>query len=287
MSRQIVQSVKNELNIFQKSLNNAMDEIAELTNLVNELSINDNKDRGSGCSRSGMTYEYYIWEIVSHCQYDDVSYLCWQDRDELGGNSSNADLILLDHYTNEIPIEIKTKLTAPDWGQCSLKYQNNRWVVNPRSRQPVEFKNLITSTIDKINGKLFNGKVPKFCNERVTHEEWLDIKSATGDFNDMYIDCPNNMISQGYFAKSCKYVQIGDRGLYKLTQEDPCGFNVPLFQCSQRLRIRIKVHSKKTKTGYASLSVTASIQPNGHVKSSPYTLDDLDRLPRCIKYVKQ
>ena len=62
--------------------------------------------------------------------------------------------------------------------------------------------------------------------------------------------------------------------------------NVPLFDLEQQLRIRTKIHTKKNKKGFCSLSVTAACQPK-NIKElilSQYTLDNKDKLPGNLIY---
>ncbi len=66
-------------------------------------------------------------------------------------------------------------------------------------------------------------------------------KKENKDFNDSYIECPDTIIRDLYKNK----------GLF---------FNVPEFIIKQKLRIRIKVHSKN-RNGFALLSVIISPKP--------------------------
>lgn len=266
-------------------------EIESISKEIELLSLSDGKTKGACCSRCGSTYEYYIWSIVSRCFYKSSGmYLCSNDKLKiklmLGGSSNNNDLIIVDEQQNKIPIEIKTTFSAPDWGQCVVKHINGRWQISPKSKHSQKFKNIINNILRDQNTMIFNGKVPKFCSQSITHSEWLDIKSSTRDYDDFYIACDNNIINQYYIAKRCKYIQIDGKGLYKLSEEDPCKFNVPLFKCEQRIRIRVKVHRRKLSSGYASLSVTAATQPCGNIEKSIYSLSDIDELPQNIKLDK-
>jgi hypothetical protein len=67
--------------------------------------------------------------------------------------------------------------------------------------------------------------------------------------------------------------------------DDICGFGVPYFKCTQRIRIRIKVHSRSGAGGFASLSITAAAQPVNlkEIVASPYSLDTLDKVPLVFR----
>ena len=71
-------------------------------------------------------------------------------------------------------------------------------------------------------------------------------------------------------------------------KDDICDFKVPRFICEQRMRIRTKIHTKKNKNGFCNLSVTIACQPINIklLEDSPYSLDDIKRLPKNLKYSK-
>jgi hypothetical protein len=60
---------------------------------------------------------------------------------------------------------------------------------------------------------------------------------------------------------------------------------VPYFKCEQRIRIRIKVHSRSGAGGFASLSITAAAQPVNlkNIAASPYSLDALEKVPLVFR----
>jgi len=258
--------------------------------------------RGSQCSVSGNSYERLVHSVVSKCKIDGVLFNT-QDPSELGGSSAKNDLQCV--YNNmPIGIEVKKHIT-PDWMQCSLIFNNvsNKWEPAYRTckipRQSAEiFDNLLNGEAindnlingeainDKaINGNLFNGKIPPFMQRKITHEEWVSIKKNTSDFNDVFIDVADDTIKQLYAAKHCHYIQISSYGLYHLG-EDICNFGVPEFLIPQRIRIRTKVHARKNRQGFCSLSVIAACQPKNikMLRKSPYTLDgDSDKLPPPLR----
>ena len=120
----------------------------------------------------------------------------------------------------------------------------------------------------------------------ITHQDWLQIKKNTNDFNDFYLDCPNDTIKKLYSEKGCFYIQISNIGLYHLGN-DICGFNVPEFTCEQQLRVRTKIHTTKNSKGFCKLSVTISCQPKTvkNIIKSIYSLDNISRLPKNLLYI--
>jgi hypothetical protein len=62
---------------------------------------------------------------------------------------------------------------------------------------------------------------------------------------------------------------------------DVCGFDVPLFETEQQLRIRTKIHARKNKKGFCALSVIIACQPKKikQLQPSKYSLDNKSKLP--------
>ena len=106
------------------------------------------------------------------------------------------------------------------------------------------------------------------------------------DFNDIYIDCPNDTIKKLYSEKGCNYIQISNKGLYYL-ENDICEFNVPEFICERQLIIRTKIHTRKNVKGFCKLSVIISCQPKNikNLLDSNYSLDDISKLPINLSYI--
>ena len=237
----------------------------------------------SNSSKEGLKYEILIYNIVKNCKLNDKLFNT-QKENELGGCKSNND-IECNFNNNIIPIEIK-KYKTPDWMQLTLKYDTelNKWIGNPKNKIPDKSKKIFEELISDI--KLFNNKIPPFITSNITHDEWLNIKKQTNDYNDVYIDCSNDIINKLYSAKLCYYIQISKYGLYHLGN-DICNFNVSRFLCDQRLRIRTKVHTKKNKIGFCILSVTIACQPKNikNLSISKYSLDNINRLPHNLIYI--
>jgi hypothetical protein len=214
-------------------------------------------------SINGKKYELDIYNIVKNCLIND-KYFNTQDKKDLGGCNNKND----------------KKSNSPDWMQCSLKYDNinNKWIGSLNNKIPENAKNIFQNLISSII--LFNGKIPPFINNNITHNEWIKIKKETTDFNDIYIDCPNDTIKNLYNSKGCIYIQISNKGLYHLGN-DVCNFNVPEFICEQQLRIRTKIHTRKNKDGYCKLSVIIACQPKNIkiLENSKYSLDNYSKLP--------
>lgn len=229
-------------------------------------------------SIKGKKYELDIFNIVKNCMLNDLKFNT-QDKTDLGGCNNKNDIECNFIIERNIPIEIK-KSNTPDWMQCSLKFDNinNKWIGSINNKIPEYSKNIFENLIHYI--KLFNGKIPPFMNNNITHNEWLKIKKETTDFNDIYINCPNDTIKKLYSEKGCKYIQISNKGLYHLG-DDICDFKVPEFICEQQLRVRTKIHTKKNKKGYCNLSITIACQPKNikDLNNSKYSLDDYNKLP--------
>jgi len=249
-----------------------------------------NSVKGSLCSKEGKKYEKIVYDICKKCKINTL-FFNTQNESELAGCNSNHDIIcnFMD-YNNipipiPIPIEIK-KMKTPDWMQCSLKYDKsqNTWLGSEKNKIPNLSKKIFEDLIKNIN--LFNGKIPPFIEKNITHNEWVNIKKDTIDYDDVYINCPADTIKKLYKEKGCYYIQISDKGLYHLG-EDICSFGVPEFICDQELRVRTKIHTTCNSHGFCKLSVIVACKPK-NIKSlskSNFTLDDITHLPLQLQYI--
>jgi hypothetical protein len=239
--------------------------------------------RGLGCSVSGKKYEFEIYNIVRNCRLNGYIFNT-QRLDELGGCNDKNDIQCNRNSIGDVAIEVK-KSKTPDWMQCSLKYEtkNNKWIGSSKNKIPEASKKIFENLISGVT--LFNGNIPHFMLRDITHEEWMKIKKETNDYNDSYIDCPDDTIMKLYGEKNCAYIQISGKGLYNLGT-DICEFNVPEFTCEQRLRVRTKIHERENKNGFCKLSVTVACQPKNinNLANSEYSLDDPMKLPLKLEY---
>lgn len=254
----------------------------------NEL-LKKHNSKGAMPSISGNAYEKIIYDVIKNTHIipdtDQGSLLSNRgnrfiqiDESKLGGSSAGIDLKCIYNKEN-IGIEAK-KHNTPDWMQCSLKYnvKNKIWEGSNACKIPSECRNIFTDLIKDIN--IYDGDVPPFINNKITHDEWKEIKKTTDKWNDIYIPIPSDIIKKLYSLKGCQYIQISDYGLYHLGN-DICNFNVPEFIIDQQLRIRTKIHSSKDKNGFCSISVIASCQPIDikKLEKSHYSLDCTEQLP--------
>ena len=240
--------------------------------------------KGSQCSVSGNNYEKKIYNICKKCDINHKPFNT-QKEEDLGGSSNKNDIECNFIEENDIGIEIK-KSNTPDWMQCSIKYNNKikKWGATEKGKIPIKCRELFNKLINNIN--LYNGENPPFIEKSITHEEWVNIKKETNTWNDKYINIPSDSISRLYQEKGCNYIQISDGyGLYYLGK-DICNFGVPLFNIEQQIRIRTKIHAKKNKNGFCSLSVVVACQPKDIKKLVPskYSLDNEDKLPPLLIY---
>lgn len=240
--------------------------------------------KGANCSKEGSKYEKEVHKIVSKIQlYNGITgkyqHFNTQKVSELGGSSASNDLVCNYNGIKNVGIEIK-KGNVPDWVQCSLKCHEGKWVPSSNGKIPHECRTLFQALLNDI--VLFEGGVPPFMDHDMTHEEWLETKQNTHQWNDLYSPIPEDTIAKMYKAKGCNYIQIKDYGMYHLGSDvNVCGFDVPYFSVKQYIRIRTKVHSRKNKKGFASLSVTASCIPVTlkDLEPSLYSLDSNETLP--------
>tara|TARA_B100000287_G_scaffold14312_1_gene14461 strand:+ start:855 stop:1580 length:726 start_codon:yes stop_codon:yes gene_type:complete len=234
---------KPNMEIILNELKNIRNEIGSLVKLFYIK-------KGSNCSKSGKKYENEVYTIIKNSPF-----VIGQ-----GGGSSHAPDI---NCVDDKSIEVK-KASAPDWGQTVLKWKNDSWFSKSE---------LFNKYLNKLNMKH-----PPFLQNNMIYEEWLKIKS---EYKDEYIDIDDNAINEYYRKKGTYYIQLSDGyGLYHLG-DDVFNLGVPKFEIKQRMRVRVKVHSRSNNNGYAQLSVTGALQPINlnQLMKSPYSLDNMDKLP--------
>lgn len=245
------------------------------------------KKKGSQCSKEGSKYEITIHNVTKYCSINNKPFNT-QKESELAGSSSKNDIECNFNTEKDIGIEVK-KFNTPDWMQCKIVYNKitQCWEATEKGKIPIECRKLFDELINEINKKnLYDGEIPPFMERQITHTEWVELKEKTKQWDDKYIDIPSDYISKLYKAKGCNYIQISNGyGLYHLGN-DICNFNVPLFHIKQRLRIRTKIHTRKNKEGFCSLSVTIACQPEDITNLTPseYTLDAVNNLPTSLIY---
>lgn len=234
---------------------------------------------GRKCAENGKQYEKRVWSIASKCYFKNNQSFCVEKS--TASFTNEIDLLCNSQKNEKIGIEIK-KARAPDWQQCKLKYDKNlrKWIPSVKNKKT--FHKLFEELLSNCN--LYNGAIPPFIESSITHQEWNKIKRNTNQWNDIYIDIPDDTIQKMYQYKGCHYIQIGNGfGLYHLG-EDICGFNVPEFLVPQQIRIRTKVHTRCNKKGFCSLSVMAACQPKNInlLQKSNFSLDDNTKLPQNL-----
>ena len=200
--------------------------------------------KGSMCSVNGIQYENLCYENIKHSP---------KIVGHGGGSSHRPDI-----STHDGHIECKPE-NSPDWGQCILKWEDERWVPSNA---------LFQKYMEQVRFK-----PPPFIFRKIPYDEWIGIKH---DYKDEYLDVDDREIQDFYRNKGCAYIQVKVRGLYHLG-EDPLKWGVPEFIVKQKMRIRVKVHSRSN----SQLSVTAAFQPLDikTLEPSEYSLDDSTRLP--------
>jgi len=238
--------------------------------------------KGSQCSVNGKNYEILVHGILSRCCSADESF---NVSLELGGCSAKND-VECQYNGASVGIELKTE--PVDCMQCVLKHtEANTWQVSDRKKIPVGSAKIFETLIPEGGLTLFNGTVPPFVEKDILYNDWVQFKKENGHLRDSYLECPSDTINRLYREKGCYYIQLLGKGLYH-TGEDICQWGVPEFVCQQQLRIRIKVHGKENKKGYANLSVTLSCQPakgwKKNMAKSPYSLDSVASLPPTLRY---
>lgn len=235
--------------------------------------------KGRMCSVEGNKYEKNVYHIVKKCSIKKKLFNTQKENDVAGSSSKND--ITCNFEGNNVGVEIK-KCYSPDWMQCSIKKENGTWI--PKDGKNSEACKMIFHNLIQ-HQNLYMGAIPPFLEKNITHEEWINIKKNSNLWNDIYFDIPSDTIQKLYSAKGCHYIQISNYGLYHLGN-DICNFGVPYFKVEQQLRIRTKVHQSANKEGFCKLSVMMAAKPVRltTLKGSPYSLDNINKLPSSLAY---
>jgi hypothetical protein len=287
------------INRIQKNLNKNFDQITrdinfiknkliEINNKLESTNAFKNKEkesRGKLCSVSGLNYEKKIYNIVKKTKINGELFNTQQIH-EIGGSKAINDIQCNFKDYRNIGIEVK-KCNTPDWMQCSIKFnkKNSIWEGSSNGKIPLNSREIFNNLLK--NRDLYNGKVPPFLENNITHEEWINIKSESNIWKDIYFDIPNDTIKNIYSEKGCYYIQISEYGLYHLGN-DICNFGVPEFIIDQQIRIRTKIHRRINRKGFCDMSVIAACQPKDikKLKKSSWSLDNINKLPKNLKYIK-
>jgi hypothetical protein len=277
----IIQINSQQLIELQTIIQTILKKLAQTINILNKLEYKCDlicNTKGKMCSVNGNIYEKKIHDVIKNVMFNNNKFTIQKEADLAGSTCSNDLECILDNKI--IGIEAKIYNT-PDWMQCSLHHNNGVWTGSKKGKIPEVSRNIFDNLLSKI--VLFNGKIPPFTSKKYTHIQWTSIKLKTHDWDDSYIEIPNDTIKNIYRAKGCYYIQISDYGLYHLG-DDIYNFNVPEFIIDQEIRIRTKIHTKKDKNGFCSLSVTASCKPKNikHLIKSKYSLDNVKKLPNSL-----
>jgi hypothetical protein len=242
---------------------------------------------GSACSRSGKAYEMQVAGVCARLRSPFMKTpLNTQSPKELGGCSAKQDIILNCKEMGDVNVEVKSK-NVPDWIQCSIIPQQRlptkvlRWTSKQKSYQPPKVVKMFERTINQNN--IFGGNVPSFLvdDKPPTHAEWM---RESCNFKDAYYPIPSTSIARAYKLRGVHYIQVKGHGLFH-TGTDVCRFGVPLFSCSQRLRIRCKRHGKKCSITGKNVpsSVMASFRPIlSTLGKSGTSLDNIELVPKTL-----
>lgn len=273
--RKMIQ-IKQNIQVQLKMLFQIITILKELERKYELIPIH--KKKGKLCSVNGNNYEKKIHNVIKNVMFDNNKFTIQKEVDLAGSSCGNDLECILDNKI--IGIEAKIYNT-PDWMQCSLKYNNGVWAGSKKGKIPEVSRNIFNNLLNNI--LIFNGKIPPFINKKYTYKQWVSIKKKTNDWDDNYIDIPNDTIKKMYKAKGCYYIQISEYGLYHLG-DDIYKFNVPEFIIDQEIRIRTKIHTTSDKNGFCSLSVTAACKPKNikQLKKSQYSLDNIKKLPKSL-----
>ena len=182
------------------------------------------------------------------------------------GSNKHVNDIRIPWKGRHIDIEAKQTVKAEFGQKCAVVKDGVLEIPDPL------FQDCIAHT------ELFGGAIPPFLQKSgFTYSEWSAVEET---FRDEQYHAPSTVISDFYRRKGNAYIQIRGLGLYH-TGEDVAGWGVPYFKCPTYLRVRCKRHGKKCPL--TGKDIPSSVMTSFWVKTppapSPYSLDDLTRLP--------
>lgn len=245
------------------------------------VGVADVPSKGAKCVLQGKQYEQ---DVANVCKSMASMHLGMpmnsQTAQELGGCTAQQDLYL--NFFGDKDIGVEVKRVTPDWMQMSIAPDaSGSWRSAGKTKIPVESKAIFEKLLS-ANATTF--PKPPFLERDITYDEWSKIKHS---YKDIYASVPSSTIAKAYAAKGSHYIQLHGYGLYH-TGENPCNFDVPYFECEQRMRIRCKRHGKKDETGkHVPSSVMASLCPKlKTLPKSTYSLDDIKKMPNGVKLLK-
>lgn len=214
------------------------------------------RNRGANAFKSGSLFEGSLLETMKNT-YDIENGNCLCAVDAVSAGAEEGNDVPFAFRGGSYGLEAKT-LNAYEGGQ--RKFVLNNGVLE----LPSDERTKIHKALLPPGFKLWGGQVPSFVKGDRTQETWNKERDI---FRDVYITASPTTIADFYKKKGTQYIQIEGKGLYH-TGEDPCGFGVPLFSCTSRLRIRCKRHRGSVPgTVMAALNYNKNTLPN-----SPFCL---------------
>lgn len=157
------------------------------------------------------------------------------------GGSSRAPDIVVSKDNKAIIVECKSTLKGTDYKEFKLDYIDGKYSCSNK---------LINQYIPK---DLFNNaQLPK----GISSVEWNRIKKPT--FSDVYVEDVKITISDIIDAS---YIFINNAGKYKVSEDDPLNFDLPIFNFKFKLRFYIKNHSS-SKAKVCNISPVVTVRVN-------------------------
>lgn len=204
----------------------------------------------------GIYYEMQIHNIMRKCEISGRAFNT-QNREDITTCAYDNDLQCNYQRIGDIGIEIKTGYT-PSWISSALNREKYTWDITSQSEHRSATKWYFRELIRE---------------ERIEHDSIDRIR---------YIPAENNTINRLFLSRKCHYIQIKDFGLYHLGQ-DICGFGTPKLD----MKCLVKVDNFTRRDGSKKVAIACCpMYGNLRIEPSPYSLDDITRLPPKLRYVE-
>lgn len=220
--------------------------------------------------KEGQLYQHALTQKMVRMRFHTKCY----PVQEVEGAKSGPDITLV-RETDTVGFEIKNK-GAFEGGSIKMFYD--------RSQQRLVFPDT-TSLHQKCLGdtRLYNGMNLPWYEGNYTVEDYQKVSSLFD--REIRIPMTSASMSEYYRCRNVHYIQVEGYGLYH-TGNDILSLGVPLFECTQYLRIRTSKHKRKLQTMRVPTDVVGDI--NYDKKTLHKSIYDLDsNLPPAITLVEE
>ena len=184
----------------------------------------------------------YEIEVCNKLFVDGLIYPRWTPSP---GSSTAPDCKIV-YKKKAINIELKLGIGDADFGQISMKYVGNRWILNTNTKNQSTLATLKFAGIERFVNEQWGKYPPPFKFGKARGEKLTAPQLAydRDQFRDLIWNPPQNVISKFYGGKDVIYIQVKGLGLYRFPNTPvTIAKKIPLFTPTVYARIRYKPKS--------------------------------------------